>query len=538
MRYLPFVLICILTIVALVLSVTSSGWFLLLAAALGGLSALGVWDLVQPRHSILRNYPVIGHMRYLLESIRPELHQYYIESDTDGRPFSREQRALIYERSKGLGGLDAFGSELDFDAPGYMWLQHSMAATHLEDRDLRVTIGGRDCTQPYSSSLFNISAMSFGSLSPTAIQSMNMGAKAGGFCHNTGEGGVSRHHLQHGGDLCWQIGTGYFGCRADDGTFSLEKYRESVSHDAVKMVELKLSQGAKPGHGGVLPAAKVTEEIAEARGIPLGQSCISPPAHTAFSTPIEMCEFIGTLRDASGGKPIGIKLCVGLRSDFMAFCKAMIQTDILPDFIAVDGAEGGTGAAPAEFADNMGTPLTEGLNFVVQTLRGAGLRDRIRVGASGKIYSAATLAHCSAIGADFCTAARGFMMAVGCIQAQVCHTNHCPVGVATLDPGRFRAIDVGDKSERVRRFHEGTIRTFADLIGAMGLTSADQLTADHICRRTRVGDYRSLADELEVIDENALLNGVDHPSFTRFWNAASAESFKPVQPGRHSAHAV
>ena len=421
------------------------GLMVLVFAVLVG---MGVRDSLQRRHAVLRNYPVIGHIRFLLEYIRPEIRQYFIESDNESHPFSRQQRSLVYQRAKNDSDKRPFGTQLDVHALGYEWINHSLQPTRVASHDFRVLVGeGR--AQPYSASVFNISAMSFGALSANAILALNGGAKRGGFAHDTGEGSISLHHRVHGGDLIWEVGSGYFGCRNDDGSFNAERFAASACEPQVKMIELKLSQGAKPGHGGVLPGPKVTAEIAAARGVPIDVDCISPARHSAFATPIEMMQFIERLRELSGGKPTGFKLCIGHPWEWLAICKAMLETGITPDFIVVDGAEGGTGAAPLEFTDHVGTPLQEGLLLVHNTLTGLNLRSRVRIGAAGKVVSAFDIARMMALGADWCNAARGFMFALGCIQAQHCHTGACPTGVTTQDPLRQRALVVPDKIERV-----------------------------------------------------------------------------------------
>ena len=408
----------------------TGGW---LVAVFVILVLLGWRDTRQSRHSVLRNYPVIGHMRFLFEFVRPEIRQYFIESDSDATPFSRQQRSLVYQRAKGDSDKRPFGTQRDVGAAGYEWINHSMVPTHLPTHDFRVLIGD-GLPQPYSASVFNISAMSFGALSANAILALNAGAKAGGFAHDTGEGSISRHHREHGGDLIWEIGSGYFGCRNADGSFNAEAYAANATLPQVKMIELKLSQGAKPGHGGVLPGPKVTPEIAEARGVQVGVDCVSPASHSAFATPIEMMQFIARLRELSGGKPTGFKLCIGHPWEWFAIAKAMLATGITPDFIVVDGAEGGTGAAPLEFTDHVGAPLQEGLLLVHNTLVGLNLRGRVKLGCAGKVVSAFDIARMMALGADWCNSARGFMFALGCIQAQNCHTGHCPTGVTTQDP--------------------------------------------------------------------------------------------------------
>ena len=470
-----------------------TGWGgLLLSAAL---VALGVHDLRQTQRSILRNYPIIGHLRFALEFIRPEIRQYFIESDNEAAPFSRSQRSLVYQRAKGEPDKRPFGTQLDVHATGYEWINHSVAPTRLATHDFRLEIGP-DTAQPYSASVFNISAMSFGALSANAILALNAGAKRGGFAHDTGEGSISAHHRVHGGDLIWEIASGYFGCRNEDGSFNPDKFAENAGSPQVKLIEVKLSQGAKPGHGGVLPGPKVTAEIAEARGVPVGVDCVSPAAHSAFATPLEMMQFIAQLRELSGGKPTGIKLCIGHPWEWFAMVKAMLASGITPDFIVVDGAEGGTGAAPVEFTDHVGSPLQEGLLLVHNTLRGVGLRQRIRIGAAGKVVSAFDIARLMALGADWCNSARGFMFALGCLQAQTCHSGHCPTGVATQDPMRQQSLVVGDKSERVYHFHQQTLHALKELVQAVGVQHPGEINAHHIVRRTGDHTVSSLEDAL------------------------------------------
>ena len=475
--------------------------FLLFAA----LVATGVYDLCQTRRSILRNYPIIGHLRFTMEFIRPEIRQYFIESDTEANPFSRAQRSLVYQRAKGDPDKRPFGTQLDVHAEGYEWINHSLAPTQLTTHDFRITIGaGR--AQPYSCSVFNISAMSFGALSANAIQALNAGAKRGGFAHDTGEGSISVHHRTHGGDLIWEVASGYFGCRNDDGTFNADRFAVNARDPQVKMIEIKLSQGAKPGHGGMLPGAKVTPEIAEARGVPVGVDCISPASHSAFSTPIEMMQFVQRLRDLSGGKPTGIKLCIGHPWEWFAMVKAMLATGITPDFIVVDGAEGGTGAAPVEFTDHVGSPLQEGLLLVHNTLRGVGLRDQIKIGCAGKVVTAFDIARMMALGADWCNSARGFMFSLGCLQAQTCHTGHCPTGVTTQDPVRQQALVVPDKATRVYNFHQQTLHALQELVQAAGVNHPAEITAHHIVRRSGDHKVQSLAQLiLTQLPDRALL---------------------------------
>jgi len=496
------------------------------------LVGLGLRDTRQSRHSILRNYPVIGHLRFLLEFVRPEIRQYFIESDREAAPFSRQQRSLVYQRSKGAQDKRPFGTQLDVGAVGYEWINHSIDPTVVPSHDFRVVIGagGSSCTQPYAASVFNISAMSFGALSANAIRSLNAGAKRGGFAHDTGEGSISVHHRAHGGDLIWEIGSGYFGCRNEDGTFNADRFVENARDPQVKMIELKLSQGAKPGHGGVLPGAKVTPEIAAARGVPVGEDCVSPARHSAFQTPVQMLEFIERLRQLSGGKPVGFKLCIGHPWEWFAIAKAMRYTGLAPDFIVVDGAEGGTGAAPLEFTDHVGAPLQEGLLLVHNTLLGLNLRERIKIGCAGKVISAFDIARMMAIGADWCNSARGFMFALGCLQAQTCHTGHCPTGVATQDPERQKALVVPDKTERVWRYHENTLEALKELVQAAGISHPGEITAAHIVRRTPRG-VTLLANLLPFIAPGALLAAErgeaewPHNVYQLYWPAARSTSF-------------
>ena len=501
------------------------------------LVALGVHDLRQTRRAILRNYPVIGHMRFLLEFIRPEIRQYFIESDSEAAPFSRAQRSLVYQRAKAQPDNHPFGTHLDVSRQGYEWINHSMQPSVVPTHDFRVWIGGTPeapstskspCTQPYAASIFNISAMSFGALSANAILALNAGARHGGFAHDTGEGSISEHHRTHGGDLIWEIGSGYFGCRNPDGSFNADFFEVNARDAQVKMIEIKLSQGAKPGHGGILPGSKVTPEIARARGVPVGVDCVSPARHSAFSTPVEMLEFIARLRELSGGKPVGFKFCLGHPWEWFAIVKAMLQTGITPDFIVVDGAEGGTGAAPVEFSDHVGAPMQEGLSLVHNTLVGAGLRERIKLGCAGKVISAFDIARMMALGADWVNAARGFMFALGCIQAQTCHTGQCPTGVTTQDPLRQQALVVHDKAERVWMFHESTLHALMELVQAAGLQHPNELTARHIMRRISDTEVRMLSQLLMQVAPGALLQDqLDTlpEVFQTHWPTASAGRF-------------
>jgi glutamate synthase domain-containing protein 2 len=498
----------------------------------GALTVLGLYDRLQTKHSILRNYPILGHMRFLLEFIRPEIRQYFIEGDTDKTPFSREQRTLVYSRSKAVADEIPFGTIQDVMAPGYQWINQSLAPTKLPSHDFRIEIGGKDCTQKYSASIFNISAMSFGSLSANAILALNLGAKKGGFAHDTGEGSISHYHRVHGGHLIWEIGSGYFGCRNEDGTFNAEKYAENALDAQVKMIEIKLSQGAKPGHGGILPGPKVTAEIAAARGVTAGESCISPASHSAFSTPLEMMYFVKQLRDLSGGKPVGFKLCIGHPWEWFGIVKAMLETNIYPDFIVVDGSEGGTGASPVEFTNHVGTPLQDGLRLVHNTLMGVNLRDQIKIGCSGKIISAFDMAVAFALGADWCNSARGFMFSIGCIQAQVCNTGFCPTGVTTQDPERQKALVVPNKAERVFNFHNESLKTLKELVEAAGLDHPNEIDASHIVRRINKNEVHLLSFLLPEMPAGLLLKteGVGESLnlprvFELFWHKAQANSF-------------
>ncbi|MCM2131510.1 FMN-binding glutamate synthase family protein [Larsenimonas rhizosphaerae] len=491
-----------------------------------GVAALGIYDL-RCHHSVLSNYPVIGHLRYLMEFVRPELRQYFFESDSSGRPFNREQRELINHRAAGGSDAMPFGTLRDIDAAGYDYSMHSLAPKNVDSAFGRVVVGGAQCTKPYNSSIFNISGMSFGALSGNAILAMNKGARAGGFAHDTGEGAISPYHERHGGDLIWQLGTGYFGCRTKEGRFDPDLFKEKACSDQVRMIEVKLSQGAKPSHGGLLPGAKVNDEIAETRRIEAGQDCESPASHPEFSTPGGLLEFVARLRELSGGKPTGFKLCIGQRSEFLSICKAMLDTGILPDFITVDGAEGGTGAAPTEFSDSLGLYINEALPFVHQALTGCGLRDQIRVIASGKVALGYDMVVKHALGADICHAARPFMFAVGCIQSRRCHTNQCPTGVATQDPRRSRALDVEDKSKRVTRYHEATVASFFNMVGAMGLSSPKELTPAMVQHRTQFAPARPWSDIIGPCPApGQLLDDSERPeAWSACWSAASADRF-------------
>lgn len=486
---------------------------------------IGVYDLCQKRSNVLRNYPVLGHLRYLLLEIRPQVRQYFFESELDGRPFSAEVRNLVYQRADRQNDTLPFGTQADVYQVGFETVAHSLMPQQPSQDEARILIGGPQCTRPYLSSRLNISAMSFGALSKPAIRALNRGACLGGFAHNTGEGGVSPYHLMEGGDLTWQIGTGYFGCRTSDGHFDPVKFKEMASHDHIKMIEIKLSQGAKPGHGGILPAAKVSQEIAEIRGLAAGEDCISPPAHSAFSTPKGLIEFVATLRELAGGKPIGFKLCIGVRSEFLGICKAMLALGITPDFITVDGKEGGTGAAPLEFVDSIGMPLTEALVFVHDCLVGVNLRDQIRVVASGKIITGVDMLTKIALGADLCNSARGMMFALGCIQARRCHTNLCPTGVTTQDPDRYYALSVDHKAPKVAHYHQETIRSFLDVLGVTGAKRVADLKRNHIAKRISIAELRHYDEIYPELIAGQFLGDAIPARYAPCWQEASADYF-------------
>ncbi|TGV06489.1 FMN-binding glutamate synthase family protein [Alcaligenaceae bacterium 429] len=528
-RYTALYVVFLGTVVFTILSITNTAWWLILALPFIGLSILGLVDLKQTRHAIRRNYPVIGNLRFLFEFIRPEIRQYFIEGDNQESPFSRAERSLVYQRAKQQEDKLPFGTQQEIYGSGYEWINHSMQPCQIPDSNFRTLVGGPDCTKPYSMSVFNISAMSFGALSANAVMALNKGAVIGNFAHDTGEGGISRYHTMYGGDLVWNIGSGYFGCRDEKGNFSPERFAERARQDNVKMIEIKLSQGAKPGQGGILPGAKVTPEIAAAREVPVWQDCLSPAKHSAFSTPVELLEFVSKLRELSGGKPVGFKLTIGHPWEWFAIAKAMLKTGITPDFIVVDGAEGGTGAAPVEFIDHVGTPLRESLRLVHNTLVGIGLRERIRIGASGKIISAFDMARIMALGADWCNSARGFMFAIGCIQALTCHTGRCPVGVTTQDPRRQEALVVSDKSRRAANYHNNTLKALADLLKAAGLHHPNELRPHHIAKRIPNGEIRVLSAMFPDLEKGELLEGNYRQTIFRVgWPMAQAESFEPL----------
>ncbi len=531
-RYSAYLASIVLALLALLLATTDPHWWWGVAG-FGALAALGTADLLQRKSTLRRNYPLLAHFRYGLETIGPEMRQYFIQSDTAEVPFSREQRALVYQRAKHVNDVRPFGTLQDVYGLDYEWINHSLAPTAIPDHDFRIVIGaGR--ARPYSASVFNISAMSFGALSAAAIHALNAGAKRGGFYHDTGEGSISPYHREGGGDLVWELGSGYFGCRNDDGSFSEERFAAQAVDPQVKMIEVKLSQGAKPGHGGMLPAAKLSAEIAATRGVAMGQDCVSPAAHSAFSTPLGLLQFVARLRKLSDGKPVGFKLAIGHPWEWFGIAKAMQEQaeanpELLPDFIVVDGAEGGTGAAPAEFVDHVGVPMHEGLMLVHNTLVGLGLRDRIKIGAAGKIVSAFDIARALAMGADWCNAARGYMFALGCIQSLSCHTNRCPTGIATQDPARWKQLDVADKSVRVATFHANTLRALRDLLCAAGLQHPDQLGPEHILRRVSPVEVRSLSALYRYLQPGELLGGrlPEHAVFREFWQQARSDAFMP-----------
>ncbi|MEO9485128.1 MAG: FMN-binding glutamate synthase family protein [Ekhidna sp.] len=523
-----FIVISVIVISGILLIsyfVTSMLWSFILV---GPLFLIGLNDILQKRQAIRRNFPLLGNLRYLFESIRPEISQYFIETNSSGVPFSRNARSLVYQRAKKELSTLPFGTQKDVYDVGYEWVNHSLSPTEVDPKTLRVTIGGPDCKQPYDASILNISAMSYGSLSKNAVEALNSGAKMGGFAHNTGEGGLTQYHLRNNGDIIWQIGTGYFGARTHDGDFDPELFKEKSCHQNVKMIEIKLSQGAKPGHGGILPGEKVNEEIAEIRNVPVGKTVASPPGHSAFSTPLEMMEYIKLLRSLSGGKPIGIKLCIGKRREFISICKAMILSGIQPDYVDIDGSEGGTGAAPVEYSDRIGTPLVEALSFAHNTLVGFNLRDKVKVLCSGKIITAFDLIKNMAIGADACYSARGMMMAIGCIQALRCNSNDCPTGVATQDPQLVKGLDVKYKAKRTANFHGATMHGVAEMLGSMGLKSTSELRPWHRMRRTDFTEIKHYGEIYPALKPGDLLQKELPVGWERAVVAASATTFSNV----------
>jgi len=497
-------------------------WLLLLFVPL---LLITVIDLAQTHHSLRRNYPGSARLRWFFEWLRPFLRSYIVESDLDGRPFSHDERALVYARAKGDVSTHPFGTELDVYSEEYEWLAHSMAPTREAERYTRVTVGTDQCSKPYQAARLNISAMSFGALSANAIEALNLGAKIGGFYHDTGEGGLSPYHLKHGGDVVWEIGSGYFGCRDAKGNFHPEHFRERAGHDAVVMTEIKLSQGAKPGHGGLLPGAKVTAEIAKIRDVPEGEDCLSPAYHTAFSTPRGLLEFAARMRELSGGKPVGIKLCVGYPHELFAVVKAMVETGILLDFIVIDGAEGGTGAAPTELSDRVGMPLREGLMLARNALVGANLKGRVKLAASGKVNSGAAIAMNAALGADWCNAARPFMFSLGCVQSLRCHTDTCPTGIATQSLARQRGLVVPEKAQRVARFQKATLDALHDIVVAAGLNTPDEFTPDSLRQRINASEMRSFDELYPFVAPGELLDGARDPRLAAWWRQADPNSF-------------
>ena len=521
---LGFVLLALIGLIAL--AWPPALWAFVVAAPV---YSLGIYDSLQTRRTILRNFPVLGRFRYAFEMIRPEMQQYFIELNTDAYPIEREMRSLVYQRSKGDLETQPFGTQRDTYRIGYEWAVHSMAPNEPLETEPRITIGGENTKHPYSASRLNVSAMSFGALSPPAVRALSEGAREGGFAVNTGEGGISPYHLDGGGDLIWQVGTGYFGCRSRDGRFEPDLFRDNASIDNVKMIEIKLSQGAKPGHGGVLPGCKVNAEIARTRGVPVGETVVSPARHSAFQTPRELMEFIASVREMSGGKPVGIKLSVGRRIDLLAMCKAMRATGITPDYIAIDGGEGGTGAAPLEFSNSMGMPARDAWTFAHNALVGAGLRDKIRVIASGKILTGFHMVRALALGADACASARGMMLSLGCIQALRCNNDTCPSGVATQNPALYRGLVAREKTPRVRRYHSATVSGFLELLNAMGVRDPGDITPDLIFRRVSDTKARSFADIYEFLEPGALLGDAPLPDlWRREWDMCSADTFAPA----------
>lgn len=498
------------------------------------LLTLAVIDLTQTGHSLRRNFPALARMRWLIESLRPFSRAYLVEGDLDGRPFTHEERNLVYARAHGTADAHPFGTELDVYSGEYEWLAHSMMPNPAADPAMRVTVGSRQCAQPYSASRLNISAMSFGALGANAIEALNLGAKQAGCYHDTGEGSMSPYHLRHGGDVVWQVASGYFGCRDRQGRFDPAMFADHAAHPSVRMIEIKLSQGAKPGHGGVLPAAKVTPEIAATRGVALGEDCVSPPRHSAFSTPRELMEFAARLRELAGGKPVGLKFCVGLPHEVFALAKAMLATGITLDFMVIDGAEGGTGAAPQELSDTVGMPLREGLMIARNALVGAGLKQEVRLAASGKVTSGAGIAINAALGADWCNAARAFMFSLGCIQSLKCHTGLCPTGIATQSPARQRGLVVEEKAARVARFHGATMKALHEIIVATGLDSPSDLRPSHLRQRINVAQVRQIDEICRFARPGELLAGTDDPQLARWWNAADPDSFRRCDGDRLS----
>jgi glutamate synthase domain-containing protein 2 len=488
---------------------------------------MGLYDMYQSKKTIRKNFPLLGRMRYLLEGLGPEIRQYFVETDLEGKPFNRLQRSIVYQRSKKESDSMPFGTQLDVYKDGYEWINHSIRAIPFSkvNENPKVHIGSSQCTKPYEASMFNISAMSFGSLSKNAILALNNGAKQGGFYHNTGEGGLSPYHLQ-GGDVVWNIGTGYFSCRTDEGKFNYDEFVKRATLDNVKMIEIKFSQGAKPGHGGILPKEKVTDEIAAIRLVSKGQDILSPPTHSAFTTPIELMDFVKLLRKGSEGKPIGIKICIGNKSEFLSICKAMVETKTYLDFITVDGGEGGTGAAPQEYSDHVGMPLRDAIAFVYDSLNGFGIKDQIKIIASGKVITGFDIVRTLSLGADLCNSARGMMFALGCIQALECHNNTCPTGVATQNPDLMKGLVPEEKSVRVARFQHETVKSAMDLMASAGLSHPDEVTRDVITTRIDRNKVETFAEIFPELETGCLLFESTVPKeFLYFWRKASSEKF-------------
>lgn len=529
LRYAPFSAVALLTVACVLLGLVVAPGFLWALPILVPLMCLGIWDVWQTRHTLLRLYPISAHFRWFFEWLRPYMREYLLNSDHQGRPYSHNQRALIYRRAKGTEALQPFGTELDVYSPQHEWINHAIAAKQEARHDYRVTVGEGQCSQPYSASVLNISAMSFGSLSGRALEALNLGAKLGGFYHDTGEGGLSPYHRKQGGDLVWEIGTGYFGCRTSDGAFDPAQFAETAALDQVKMIEVKLSQGAKPGHGGMLPGPKVTPEVAEARGIEPWQDCNSPAAHSVFSTPVELLEWLVELRRLSQGKPVGIKLCIGMPHEIMALAKAMLETRITPDFIVVDGGEGGTGAAPQELTDAVGMPMREGLVMMRNVLVGTNLRDHIKLGVAGKIHSGAGMARAFSLGADWCNAARAFMFSLGCVQSMKCHTGNCPTGVATQVGWRQEGLVVEDKARRVAHFQKQTLKSLREIVVAMGLGSPWDISYRDYWLRTESVKAGPMSELYHFLEPGELLADPDSTQYGRAWMQASAHTFRKVR---------
>ncbi|PCH75922.1 MAG: FMN-binding glutamate synthase family protein [Flavobacteriaceae bacterium] len=515
--------IIIVGIIVISLLLTPIYWLFIIV---GPLILMGVYDCIQNQHTIRKNFPLIGRFRYALEAIRPEIMQYFVETNTEGRPLNRIFRSLIYQRSKKENDTTPFGTQMNVYRTGYEWMDHSMYAKNTKNitEIPRVTIGGPDCKQPYSASLLNISAMSFGSLSNRAVMALNKGAKIGGYAHNTGEGGLSPYHLKHEGDLIWQIGTGYFGCRNDAGNFDAATFEKGAHKSQVKMIEIKISQGAKPGHGGILPAAKNTEEIASIRHIQPFKDVHSPPVHSAFSNAYEFMDFIKQLRELSGGKPIGFKLCIGKKQEFIDLCRAMISTGIKPDFISVDGGEGGTGAAPVEFSNSIGMPLREGLVFVHDTLVGFDLKKDIKIMAAGKIITSFHMARAMALGADVCYSARAMMLSIGCIQALKCNTNDCPVGVATQNKSLIKGLNVDNKAQRNANYQEKTIHAFLEIVAASGLNHPQEIMRHHINKRVGGNQVRKYSELYPELKAGCLLTSETVPEIYNHYDVSVSAS--------------